>query len=68
MRKAEEVMDDFMRTLNNMFKYQDVDLYNSNYDEIERAFSEEKKIVETDTENKEIITIKQIEQKDEEER
>ena len=68
MRKAEEVMDDFMRTLNNMFKYQDVDLYNSNYDEIERAFFEEKKIVETDKENKEIITIKQIEQKDEEER
>ena len=63
MRKAEDVMGDFMRTWNNMVKYQNVhiDPVNPNYDEIEKAFSEEKKIVATYEYNK------QIEQ-DEEER
>ena len=56
MRKAEDVMGDFKRTWNNMVKYQDVhiDPVNPNYDEIEKAFSEEKKIAITYEYNKQI--------------
>lgn len=56
MKKAKEFMDEFMHTLRNMAKYQDVKLnpVQPNYDEFERAFTEEKKIVETCTEDCEI--------------
>jgi len=49
MKKAREFMDDFMTTWNNMKKYHDIKLnpVEPNYDEFERAFSEEKKIVLT---------------------
>jgi hypothetical protein len=37
MKKAEEFMNEFINTLNNMKKYQNVKInyYNPNYDEIE---------------------------------
>ncbi len=49
MKKAEEVMDEFMRVWKNMMKYQNIKInpVEPNYDEIEKAFSEEKKIVAT---------------------
>ena len=56
MKKAKEFMDEFMHTFRNMLKYQDVKLnpVEPNYDEFERAFTEEKKIVETSTQYSEI--------------
>lgn len=58
MKKAEEVMGDFMRTWKNMLKYQEVrlNINEPNYDEFEKAFSKEKKIVAT-IEPKEINQI-----------
>ena len=56
MRKGEEVMEDFMNTWKNMLKYQDVKInpIKPNYDEFEKAFSEEKKIVATYDSDKEL--------------
>ena len=56
MKKSREFMDEFMNTWKNMMKYQEVKLnpLEPNYDEFEKAFTEEKKIVET-IEGKEII-------------
>lgn len=47
MKSSKEVMDNFMENWKNMIKYQDVKLnpIEPNYDEFERAFNEEKKIV-----------------------
>lgn len=49
MKDSKEFMDDFMRTWKNMIKYQNVKLnpIEPNYDDIEKAFSEENKIVST---------------------
>ena len=49
MKNSEEFMNDFMRTWKNMLKYQDVKLnpIQPNYDDFEKAFEEEKKIVAT---------------------
>lgn len=49
MKKAKEFMDEFIDTWNKMVKCQDVKLNPTepNYDDFERAFSEEKKIVAT---------------------
>ena len=49
MKTAEEFMEGFMETWHNMMKYQNVTLnpYEPNYDDFEKAFSEEKKIVVT---------------------
>jgi len=65
MKKAKEVMDEFMITWNNMMKYQDIKLNpgNPNYDEFEKAFSLEKKIVSTDEEIVEITKPKMLEKK-----
>lgn len=56
MKKSREFMDEFMNTWKNMMKYQEIKLnpLEPNYDEFEKAFTEEKKIVET-IEGKEII-------------
>ena len=56
MKKAKEFMDEFIETWRNMEKYQDVKLnpVEPNYDDFEKAFSEEKKIVLICEENKEI--------------
>lgn len=55
MKKAEEFMNEFMLTWKNMRKYQDVKInpIEPNYDDFERAFSEEKKIVATYEQNQE---------------
>ena len=47
MKSSKEFMDNFMENWKNMIKYQDVKLnpIEPNYDEFERAFNEEKKIV-----------------------
>ena len=65
MKKAKEVMDDFMITWNNMMKYQDVKLnpVDPNYDDFEKAFFEEKKIIETEENVKEIPKQKLLENK-----
>lgn len=49
MRRAKDVMNEFMETLKNMEKYRDIQLnpIDPNYDEFEQAFKEEKKIVKT---------------------
>lgn len=49
MKNSEEFMNDFMRTWKNMLKYQNVKLnpIQPNYDDFERSFAEEKKIVAT---------------------
>lgn len=49
MKSSKEFMDNFMENWKNMIKYQDVKLnpIEPNYDEFERAFNEEKKIVNT---------------------
>ena len=49
MKNSEEFMNDFMRTWKNMLKYQNVKLnpIQPNYDDFEKAFAEEKKIVAT---------------------
>ena len=49
MKNSKEFMDDFMRTWKNTLKYQDVKLnpIQPNYDDFEKAFAEEKKIVAT---------------------
>ena len=49
MKSSKEFMDNFMENWKNMIKYQDVKLnpIEPNYDEFERAFNEEKKIVST---------------------
>ena len=49
MKSSKEFMDNFMENWKNMIKYQDVKLnpIEPNYDEFERAFNEEKKIVRT---------------------
>lgn len=61
MKNAEEFMDDFMRTWKNMLKYQDVKLnpIQPNYDDFEKAFTEEKNIVDTQecNENQQISEI-----------
>lgn len=65
MKKANEVMDEFMNTWNNMMKYQDVKLnpVTPNYDEFERAFTEEKKIVAVVENVEEIPNSKLLEKK-----
>lgn len=49
MKNSREFMDEFMGTWKNMIKYQNIKIntIEPNYDEIEKAFSEEKKIVYT---------------------
>ena len=49
MKNSKDFMDEFMETWKNMIKYQNVKInpVEPNYDEIERAFSIEKKIVNT---------------------
>ena len=49
MKNSKDFMDEFMETWKNMIKYQNVKInpVKPNYDEIERAFSIEKKIVNT---------------------
>ena len=49
MKNSKEFMDDFTRTWKNMLKYQDVKLnpIQPNYDDFEKAFTEEKKIIAT---------------------
>ncbi len=54
MRKADEVMNDFMQNIKNMRLYQGIDLtnpltYNFNNEIVQEAFSLEKKIVSTQT-------------------
>ena len=46
MKNSREFMDEFMGTWKNMIKYQNIKInpIEPNYDEIEKAFSEEKKI------------------------
>lgn len=63
MKKAKEFMDEFMDTWKNMMKYQDVKLNPTepNYDDIERAFSEEKKIVATySVDDVPLLTIEKV--------
>ena len=61
MKNSREFMDEFMGTWKNMIKYQNIKInpIESNYDEIEKAFSEEKKIVYTQecNENQQISEI-----------
>ncbi len=59
MKKAEEVMDEFIRVWRNMIKYQDINIEEANYDEVERAFRQEKKIVATYEQNDNTISQKQ---------
>lgn len=59
MKKAEEYMEEFMRTWKNMIKYQNIDISRSNYDDIEKAFREEKNIVATYESNENEISQKQ---------
>ena len=49
MKSTEEFMEGFMETLHNMKEFQGVILnsHELNYEDFERAFSEEKKIVAT---------------------
>ncbi len=49
MRDSKEVMDQFMKTWKNMMKYQEIklDVLQPNYEDFERAYSLEKKIVAT---------------------
>lgn len=53
MKNSREFMDEFMETWKNMIKYQNIKInpIEPNYDEIEEAFSEEKKIVYTQESN-----------------
>ncbi len=61
MKNSIEFMDEFMGTWKNMIKYQNIKIntIEPNYDEIEKAFSEEKKIVYTQecNENQQISEI-----------
>jgi hypothetical protein len=61
MKNSREFMDEFMGTWKNMIKYQNIKIntIEPNYDEIEKAFSEEKKIVYTQecNENQQISEI-----------
>ena len=61
MKNSREYMDEFMGTWKNMIKYQNIKINSiePNYDEIEKAFSEEKKIVYTQEcdENQQISEI-----------
>lgn len=61
MKNSREFMDEFMGTWKNMIKYQNIKINSiePNYDEIEKAFSEEKKIVYTQEcdENQQISEI-----------
>ena len=61
MKNSREFMDEFMGTWKNMIKYQNIKInpIEPNYDEIEEAFSEEKKIVYTQecNENQQISEI-----------
>ena len=61
MKNSREFMDEFMGTWKNMIKYQNIKINSiePNYDEIEKAFSEEKKIVYTQecNENQQISEI-----------
>lgn len=61
MKNSREFMDEFMGTWKNMIKYQKIKInpIEPNYDEIEKAFSEEKKIVYTQecNENQQISEI-----------
>lgn len=61
MKNSKEFMDDFMRTWKNMLKYQDIKLnpIQPNYDDFEKGFAEEKKIVATQEYN-EIQQITEI--------
>lgn len=63
-------MTDFMETLENMFKYQDVDIFCEDecqaYENAEKAFALEKKIVKTER-GREIVETKMIKQNDNEE-
>ena len=68
MKKAEEVMNDFMRNLRNMKIYQGIDIMNPetyNYDKenVHKAFSLEKNIVFTQNEEE----IKRLPNKEDEE-
>ena len=68
MKKAEEVMSDFMRNLRNMKIYQGIDILNPetyNYDKenVHKYFSLEKNIVSTQNEEE----IKRLPNKEEEE-
>ena len=64
MKNSKEFMNDFMRTWKNMLKYQNVKLnpIQPNYDDFEKAFAEEKKIVAT----QECNEVQQIPEIDEE--
>jgi len=66
MKKAKEFMNEFMETWNDMRKYQDVKLnpLEPNYDDFEKAFAEEKKIVKT-IEYSDKEEIKNLPKKDE---
>ena len=61
MKNSREFMDEFMGTWKNMIKYQNIKInpIEPNYDEIEKTFSEEKKIVCTQecNENQQISEI-----------
>ena len=68
MKKAEEVMNDFMRNLRNMKIYQGIDIMNPktyNYDKenVHKSFSLEKNIVSTQNEEE----IKRLPNKEDEE-
>lgn len=49
MKDSKEFMNEFMNNWKNMIKYQDVKLnpIDPNYEEFEKAYCEEKKIVQT---------------------
>ena len=68
MKSSKEFMDNFMENWKNMIKYQDVKLnpIEPNYDEFERAFNEEKKIVSTQEcrESRKMIEIDDERQKE----
>ena len=61
MQNSREFLDEFMGTWKNMIKYQNIKInpIEPNYDEIEKSFSEEKKIVYTQecNENQQISEI-----------
>lgn len=59
MKNSKEFMDDFMSVWKNMIKYQDIDIEESNYEEVERAFREEKNIVATYEQSENITSEKQ---------
>lgn len=67
MKEAEEFMDEFMKNIENMKKYQGINIanpetYNFNEDIVQKAFSLEKNIVSTQTGE----IIKKLPQKDDE--